>query len=373
MRSIFPGYFRLPDREIRKLWSAALFVLDANVLLNFYRYSDTTRRDFVSLLKKLKPRLWLPNQACKEFLRNRIVTISEQEREYDDALSDIAKIEGKFNNDRKHPFLPADLQRKLSKVLEEVRLHLGREKDRFNGLVSVDPVLDEIEQLFEGNIGAVLSPEALFEIYKSGVERYKKRIPPGFKDGMKTEDAGEERKYGDLVLWTEMLERAKSDKVGVIFVTDDRKEDWWLMSGSKTIGPRPELVSEFVAATGQQILFYQPYRFLEYAKPFLGEAVPAAAIAETKARKEDVPASVSQTLPPSAWFDKVAELDRRLAMLTRELSAAERDLQVHHEVAQLVGSDRAVADLKVAEANVVLKKQQLAAAQAELKAITARP
>jgi len=40
MKSKFPEYFKLTKKEIQELWENALFTLDANILLNLYRYSD---------------------------------------------------------------------------------------------------------------------------------------------------------------------------------------------------------------------------------------------------------------------------------------------------------------------------------------------
>lgn len=44
MREKFPGYFRLTDKQIQDQSTTALFVFDANILLNLYRYSNDTQR-----------------------------------------------------------------------------------------------------------------------------------------------------------------------------------------------------------------------------------------------------------------------------------------------------------------------------------------
>ena len=44
MRKTFPGYYRPTEAEFRRLWDKCIFVLDANVLLNLYRYSEETRK-----------------------------------------------------------------------------------------------------------------------------------------------------------------------------------------------------------------------------------------------------------------------------------------------------------------------------------------
>jgi PIN like domain len=91
---------------------------------------------------------------------------------------------------------------------------------------------------------------------------FKNKIPPGFMDVDKDED----ERYGDLVLWVEIIEQAKSISKPIIFVTDDQKEDWWLRISGRTIGLRPELVAELWGATRQLFYMYSTDRFIEMAK-----------------------------------------------------------------------------------------------------------
>src|SRR5687768_1341346 len=60
MRDMFAGYFRPSDEMLREAWSSSLLVLDANILLNLYRYSDSTRDQFVNVLRRTRDQLWLP-------------------------------------------------------------------------------------------------------------------------------------------------------------------------------------------------------------------------------------------------------------------------------------------------------------------------
>ena len=67
-------------------------------------------------------------------------------------------------------------------------------------------------------------------------------------DERKSEDGDPLRKFGDFFLWKELLEHGKEQKRPIIFVTDDKKEDWWLKVKGRTLGPRPELIAEFILA-----------------------------------------------------------------------------------------------------------------------------
>lgn len=43
MRTMFPGHFRPNEEDFQALWADCMFAVDANVLLNLYRYSPDTR------------------------------------------------------------------------------------------------------------------------------------------------------------------------------------------------------------------------------------------------------------------------------------------------------------------------------------------
>jgi hypothetical protein len=71
--------------------------------------------------------------------------------------------------------------------------------------------------------------------------------------------------FGDLVLWKQLLEWSKLKKIkAIIFITADNKEDWWHRVSGKTIGPRPELVSEISQFSG--VKRFWMYSFSEFGK-----------------------------------------------------------------------------------------------------------
>jgi len=121
-------------------------------------------------------------------------------------------------------------------------------------------------------------------------------VVPGYKDLEKDKDEPDEhihggityrRKYGDFLVWKQLLEHSKSvNAKSVIFVTDDGKEDWWWKiesDGPKTIGPRPELVEEARAsALVETLLMYNPEGFLKYAKEFLKAQVSEETLKEVR-------------------------------------------------------------------------------------------
>jgi len=124
-------------------------------------------------------------------------------------------------------------------------------------------------------VGAKPTDERLAEIRNEGEERYAKKIPPGFEDAKKGGDGGD--KFGDLIIWKEMMEKAKADQRPIIFVTDDGKSDWWHIHHGKKIGPHPHLVEEFLTATSQQFHIYELPQFLRYSAE-TGSAIQPEAV-----------------------------------------------------------------------------------------------
>ncbi len=101
-----------------------LFALDANVLLNLYRYSNETREEFLKILNLFEDKLILPKRAAQEFLSNRLDVIVEQEKSYEETLGEIKKLEEKFANTRQHPFLSQRLLSRLARLFRDVAQEL---------------------------------------------------------------------------------------------------------------------------------------------------------------------------------------------------------------------------------------------------------
>jgi hypothetical protein len=283
MRKKFPGYFKLTESEIKELWDNALITLDANILLNLYRYSDETKENFFKILEKIKDRVWIPHHSAREFFDNRLNVISQQKKAYEDAISSLKKVEEEFKNFRQHPFISKKSLKKFSALTEEICGELDTNKQFHDKRIVQDDILERIEKLFEDKVGEEFDKEKMNELFKKGEERFKEKIPPGYKDSGK-KDLTEKniRKYGDYIVWEQILTKSKDDKFGVILVTDDRKEDWWFRFNGKTLGPRPELIKEFKSITNQSFHMYQPDRFLEFARDYLNEDVKQNSIDEIR-------------------------------------------------------------------------------------------
>lgn len=286
MKDLFPGHFKETDENLKKVWEASLFVFDANIILNLYRYSDATRVEFLRILNKLKDQVWIPHRAAEEYLNNRLTVIGQQEKSYDDTIKSIESLQQNLDNTRQHPFVSRKIMTKVNRVFNEIRDELETNKSIHTNRINNDAIKDTIAKIFEHSVGFPYNKDRLEKLISEGEERYKQKIPPGFKDGAKVNDSDilsdKCRKYGDLIVWSQVIDKALEINKDILFVTDDKKEDWWEKFNGKTLGPRPELVKEFKEKTNQKFHMYQADRFLELAKEILGEKVSNEIVEEVR-------------------------------------------------------------------------------------------
>ena len=264
MRSIFVGYFRPEDSELSKMWSNGIFAVDANILLNLYRYSSATRKELEKALEAVKDQIFIPHQAAKEFLRNRLVVTAGQANEYTKAIKNINDLLSNLSSKDRHPFLPDEELSQFEPYSRNLISTLESQQKLLFEKFSEDQILDFADKLFVGKTGSPFEDSVLEKLALEAEERYKNEIPPGYKDSKKDGGLGDQyRKYGDFFVWKQIIEYAKKQNKPVIFITDDKKEDWWLEQAGRTIGPRPELIEEFHKYVSQSFWMYSVDRFVQ--------------------------------------------------------------------------------------------------------------
>lgn len=274
MRDEFPGFYRPGAEDVDELWRNALIVPDANVLLTIYRLAEGTRGKLLAIFESLGERLFLPHQVALEFQRNRLEVIRDQERAYERVEAQVRGFAGKVGGGMgRHPRLDREeIEAEIRQALKPVEAHLEQIRAEHpdplqdGDLLGADSVRDEIDRIFAGKLG---SPRDVAELTRLGRERFAKRLPPGFEDAGKEEP----ERYGDLALWLEMVGRARDEGRGAIFVTEERKADWWWKRGSETLAPRPELIEEMRREAEQRFWIYSLNRFIELAGEKLDIAI----------------------------------------------------------------------------------------------------
>lgn len=69
MKDKFPEYYNKPNFEI--LWKECVFVIDTNIFINLYSFSEEDYDEFTSVLEEISNRLWMPYQIGWEYQKNR--------------------------------------------------------------------------------------------------------------------------------------------------------------------------------------------------------------------------------------------------------------------------------------------------------------
>jgi peptidoglycan hydrolase CwlO-like protein len=283
MEDIFPGYSRKTENQIKKIWEKGILIFDANVLLNLYRYSDSTRNTILNLIERFKDRIWLPHQSALEYNKNRYEVIADQEKAYKEFTEKITQIQTDLQSTSKPPFLSDSVHKDLNKVFEKVTSEVEESIKKYCDYLKADPIYEKLSNLFKDRITEPFNEKTLNEIYKEGEERYKLKIPPGYEDEKNKEG---NRKFGDLVLWKQIIYKTKKEKSPVIFITDERKMDWWWkIRDGRNMGPRQELVEEIKREASVDFHMYSSERFLSYGQNFLEESVNQKAFEEIQAMK----------------------------------------------------------------------------------------
>jgi hypothetical protein len=310
---MFPGHYRPEAHEIANAWKAALIVPDANVLLHFYRYSPNAKAALKTVLTRLRDRLWVPFQIAEEFHRNRLGVIQKQASAYAEAAKETSKLLEVLRSPHKHPFLPDAEQIRMERMLTELNELFNIGEANVSERLTADPVLAEIEALLDGHIGSEPTPAELTQLRTEAKRRIDSDVPPGT-----CESKDDVRTLGDAVLWQEVLTHAASVGQDVIMVTDDAKDDWWVIARGKQLGPRPELVKEFQQRTKRRFWLYSAPRFIERASEYLGMQPDKAAIDSAKSVSMSRAARHRRSNSESAYLAELAKHANKHALQVDE-------------------------------------------------------
>ena len=268
MKNEFIGFYMPNEDELKAAWRSGKtkFIFDTNVLLKLYSYQPNTLSDFFSILEKLGDKIWIPHQVGLEFQNRRLDIKAKEKQKFSDLekqLDEILKVESKINQlflKGRFPDLDSatkNLFDNIRRLIVEYKNTLDQCNESQPNIRSHDGIREKIDDCFKGKVGSPFSQADLKKIYDDGEIRYANKIPPGFKDSTKNPSTdyfykGVEykRKFGDLILWKQIIEKAKDENIkNVIFITDDEKEDWWYIAkenGDKAIGPLANLTHEII-------------------------------------------------------------------------------------------------------------------------------
>lgn len=282
----FAGFKIASPDEIDAALRKAVVAIDANVLLDLYRFRSQTSRDIIKTLKGLGDRLVVPHQALREFWRHRqrsqgsprgatkaaIDALAKSGRSMRDALATWAKAVGVDDDElsdltgRVDDFVDA-LKDELQHVLQDADAERGG-----------DPILEQLEELLAGRVTSPLDHEEWTECVAEANRRIEAEEPPGFRDADKQDNDSPEGGAGDYLVWYQATRYAKEQDRDLLIVTRDEKDDWWWRQQADFVGPRPELTLEYHELTGRRLFLMRPADLLARASVLEVEVDQASSV-----------------------------------------------------------------------------------------------
>ncbi|MHA6889738.1 PIN-like domain-containing protein [Ralstonia pseudosolanacearum] len=305
MRDNFSEYFRPTEEETKSLWGAAIFVFDTNVLLNLYRVSASTSIRLREVLRLLKGRLFLPNQVGMEFFRHAESEIAKQVNAFAAVKRDLQRIPRDFGKEfSRHPCIPISditdaLQECVNAQIE--RVEQSQNENQLNFLFNDDPILSELNSLFEGSSEPPYSDEGNSVINKLVDERVLQNDAPCIAPSAAAASLEKNPHRGDGRVWFQLVKYAEAEKKPLVFVTGDMQGNWWrtakLGNEERPIGPHFTLIRDIKRASGERFWMYTQEQFLSMAPAYLGASDQSTSISEIKLLRDSELARVDGEVP----------------------------------------------------------------------------
>lgn len=284
MRDKVWEYLITSEKDRENIWENCDFVFDTSVLLNLYRYSAVSRNAMLSVMNSLKDRLWLPYYIAYDFAKRRCDVIYETVEKYYSIRrtmeTHINQYSSEMNMTEKEP------------VIQEMKNYVDSWIDKLmqkNVLVmqpDKDKILDYILEIYDEKVGDAWSEQQFAEMIEAGKKRYAELVPPGYCSDSQDKPLPDDKRYGDYILWQQMMMHATKEYKNIIFITHRESEDWWQISKGGIIGPRAELKKEFRDVTGENFFMYSTGGFLKQCIKYKNYQIDPCAVSEIAMIKE---------------------------------------------------------------------------------------
>ncbi len=260
LTELFVGWYDYDEIEFEVILKNSVISFDTNVLLNFYRYSKKTSVEMFKILEPIKSRIVTPYYVAKEFTHNRKNIKLENIRAYENLEKSIVEKFEEIIHE-----IEEEGDKKLSKMKDTIALidtckeriakNISDEKKTKKDFYKGNDIEKKISELFFENYIEKYDDDKYEFVKKEGLKRFEDNIPPGYKDKNKDEN-------GDYYIFKSLLDYCKEKGKDLIFVTNDKKEDWFRNNhGVKE--PREELLEEFYKETGKKLLIFDFDTFVQ--------------------------------------------------------------------------------------------------------------
>lgn len=275
MEELFPEFYieKLTSIDFKREKNN-LIVLDTNILSDILGLPTDLAEKYLDTIEAVKDHLFIPYIVGLEYHFNKqsikIVTEIQRNSYAKSIVQEIRSSVENFNDpNSKDPlgFLrnknqKEEVKTKLLEILkfDDLEAEINKIFDE-KYTKDVSELQERLNKIINDSVAKKLTQEWIDKVQKKGEKRYEQQIPPGINDSKKDYEKNPNRtyagltysrKYGDYILWEELLHKLSKDgkSLGnkVIFVTNDgisdRKTDLLYKQSGRTIGPRIELMSE---------------------------------------------------------------------------------------------------------------------------------
>lgn len=264
MKKHFPAYYRVHRDCLLKGFDKCLIVFDTNALLDIYRLPKDSADQVFDVLEHYKKQIIIPNHTAKEYYKDIHKVLLAQIANIEKAQSALYDLMNMFSNRRNQPYISDRSNRHLTTLKNSITRDFDEQKKYLTNQLLYGEYQNKMAELLDGCVLEPFNEEEIEEIIKEGEVRYNNHIPPGWKDA----DKGTNR-YGDLIIWKEVLRLVKKEKRSVLYISNDQKEDWMIKENGMTICPQYKLLEEFYSEVNDSNLWFYMYtldRFLDFVK-----------------------------------------------------------------------------------------------------------
>lgn len=256
----------------------ACIIFDTSFYLNIYEYSPQYREFSLNVIQTIENKLVMPSTVYREFESNYQRCFDKQKKLFKNFVSDTQnslrmeknKIFGCLSifDNNKFPDMD-DLKQSISNHFDIMELQFEEYVtdhgvlEELNNLTlksdSIKELVDRIKS--KDNIMDDLTIEEIYTYSEEASKNAKIRGAkvPGLKDGKKPGILP----FNDFFIWKEILKYSLRERVDVIYVTDDQKNDWFeddpSSGGKKLIG---KYIDDFKKMTSQRIVGMTPFDFI---------------------------------------------------------------------------------------------------------------
>lgn len=243
-------------------------VFDANAWLNLYNIPMIALQEIICGINQHLEKFWIPNQVFIEYKRNQRTKKDAVVGLFRNAQSDsyreiniskdrvLQKIDTlKKQNHIWENDLKDDIIEKYDELINLVKEGYQDLESKYGDDIKSIKDRDIVDELVEVLFSKTERDFSIIEkmnICEEGEIRYKYRIAPGYTDAGKKEEGNDfTRKYGDLLIWKEMLRKVKGTATNMIFVQEERKKDWLAEKSGCTLAK--VLIEEYSSASKGKI------------------------------------------------------------------------------------------------------------------------